>query len=316
MNGGVTMNNEPQKIDLFGEGHIDNTAECPKERTNRQYQDSSFKLIFRDKRCQRLFLRDICKRKDWDSVDIENIELNDVFTIDMYNDVCFRAGNELIILFEHQSSINNNMPVRMLMYLAEEYKRLFKVNNKWGELFNTDVVLLPEPKFFVLYTGVEHWNKRVLKLSDAFKPGTKHSIDLVVPILTRDNASGVAKEYADFIWRIRILRESGLPMESAVEEVVTQFSNGYEISDILREKEDIMDWMTQHLTAEEKQAIIMENKLKEKERKVTQQVTAKDVNDMYDLLRNAGMSNGSAISAIATKRNTSEEEVRKILNLN
>lgn len=55
MNGGVTMNNEPQKIDLFGEGHIDNTAECPKERTNRQYQDSSFKLIFRDKRCQRLF---------------------------------------------------------------------------------------------------------------------------------------------------------------------------------------------------------------------------------------------------------------------
>lgn len=38
-------------------------------------------------------------------------------------DLAFIIDNKLIILVEHQSTINPNMPVRMLCYLAKEYER-------------------------------------------------------------------------------------------------------------------------------------------------------------------------------------------------
>jgi len=34
------------------------------------------------------------------------------------NDVSFTVGDRLIVLIEHQSTINENMPLRLLMYVA------------------------------------------------------------------------------------------------------------------------------------------------------------------------------------------------------
>ena len=56
--------------------------------------------------------------------DFENIELDNVMNIDILNDVCSTVHNRLIVLMEHRSALNQNMPVRMFLYTAEEYKRL------------------------------------------------------------------------------------------------------------------------------------------------------------------------------------------------
>ena len=57
--------------------------------------------------------------------DIAIITLENLFTIDLYNDMCMLARERCIVLTEHQSSINENMPTSLLLYIAEEYKRLF-----------------------------------------------------------------------------------------------------------------------------------------------------------------------------------------------
>ena len=71
--------------------------------------------------------------------DIVIITLENLFTIDLYNDMCMLARERCIVLTEHQSSINENMPTRLLLYIAEEYKRLFsgEKTNCWQICQNT-----------------------------------------------------------------------------------------------------------------------------------------------------------------------------------
>ncbi|GHV90722.1 hypothetical protein AGMMS50268_12250 [Spirochaetia bacterium] len=48
--------------------------------------------------------------------------LTDVFFKDQINDLSFTVDNRLVVLIEHQSTINPNMPIRLLMYIARVYE--------------------------------------------------------------------------------------------------------------------------------------------------------------------------------------------------
>jgi len=82
------------------------------------------------------------------------------------NDVSFIVDNRLVVLIEHQSTINNNIPLRLLMYIAYLYKKI--VNRK--KLYQTKLEKIPSPEFIVLYNGkYKYPDHKELKLSDAFK---------------------------------------------------------------------------------------------------------------------------------------------------
>ena len=44
--------------------------------------------------------------------------LRNVFFMGIINDVSFEIGGKLVVLIEHQSTINPNMALRLLMYIA------------------------------------------------------------------------------------------------------------------------------------------------------------------------------------------------------
>ena len=75
--------------------------------------------------------------------------LHDVLYMDMINDVSFEIGGKLVILIEHQSTINPNMALRLLMYIARVYEKIIGDKN----IYTTRPVPLPQPEFFVLYNG-------------------------------------------------------------------------------------------------------------------------------------------------------------------
>jgi hypothetical protein len=52
------------------------------------------------------------------------VTLSDVLYMEQLNDISFVIDGKLVVLIEHQSSINENMPLRMLMYIAREYELL------------------------------------------------------------------------------------------------------------------------------------------------------------------------------------------------
>jgi hypothetical protein len=77
-----------------------------------------------------------------------------------------------------QSTINPNIPLRLLEYIAEIYKRY--VSHK--KIFGTTLIKIPWPEFIVFYNGVTPYHEEAtLKLSDAFEQAEAYGIDSAQP---------------------------------------------------------------------------------------------------------------------------------------
>ena len=101
---------------------------------------------------------------DYSLITITTIE--DAIYIGYKNDISFIINSELN-LYEHQSSVNPNMPVRGLIYFAELYKGYIDQNNLL--IYNERLVKLPFPRYVVFYNGTEEQpEEQELRLSDAF----------------------------------------------------------------------------------------------------------------------------------------------------
>jgi len=65
------------------------------------------------------------KRKNYPpNTKVKIVTLSDVLYMEQLNDISFVIDGKLVVLIEHQSSINENMPLRMLMCIAREYELL------------------------------------------------------------------------------------------------------------------------------------------------------------------------------------------------
>jgi len=97
--------------------------------------------------------------------------MEDVIYIGMKNDLSFLIANELN-LYEHQSTLNKNMPLRGLLYLAkmyESYIETYKLNR-----YQKTLIKLPFPRFIVFYNGEDDIEEEVyMRLSDAFDNNTE-----------------------------------------------------------------------------------------------------------------------------------------------
>jgi len=92
--------------------------------------------------------------------------LSDVLFMGQINDVSFTIDDRIVVLIEHQSTINNNVPLRLLMYIARIYEKI--IDRK--KLYHKKLVTIPMPEFIVLYNGKDNFpDHQELKLSTAFK---------------------------------------------------------------------------------------------------------------------------------------------------
>ncbi len=99
-------------------------------------------------------------------VEIKPVMLDNVVYNNIENDVSMEINGSIVVLAEHQSTINNNMPFRCLEYLVAHYNRFFTENDK----YNTKEIKLPRPECYVFYNGDAKFpQEKVMKLSDAFK---------------------------------------------------------------------------------------------------------------------------------------------------
>lgn len=123
---------------------------------NKQYKDSMFKKLFSNKE-DILSLYNAIKDTNYsiDNTYIEIVTLEDTLFKTRMNDLGFVINDRLIILAEHQSTLNQNMPLRFLLYIAREYEKLLNMK----AMYKNKLVKIPSPEFFVVYNG----NKNCLK---------------------------------------------------------------------------------------------------------------------------------------------------------
>lgn len=159
---------------------------------------------------------------------IEKIRIDNVLYMNFKNDISFGAGGKLLIFGEHQSTINENMPLRSLMYIGRAYEKLVSVRDR----YRRKMVKLPKPEFYTFYNGVEPLEQeKVLKLSDAYRiQDDDYMLDLSVKVININpdkqheilEKCPILKEYGQFIDTIRKYQNQKVeePYKCAIEECI------------------------------------------------------------------------------------------------
>jgi len=131
----------------------------------RNFKDSVFTKLFGDPEILRELYCALGGVHFSSDIPVSINTLENVLYMDLYNDISFVIGGKLIVLIEHQSTINPNMALRMLLYISRVYEKIINRRTLYSEMKLT----IPYPEFYVLYNGTELYpDECIIKLSDLF----------------------------------------------------------------------------------------------------------------------------------------------------
>ena len=143
------------------------------------------------------------------STELKPLRLDNVMYMSFCNDVSCLIDNKIIVLAEHQSTVNANMPVRFLEYSARLYEQIQNPRDRYLRKLKQ----IPTPEFYVFYNGEEKYPSQTeLKLSDAFAvESVKPSLELLVKVINinynKDNKllekCKPLEEYTQFVEAVR-----------------------------------------------------------------------------------------------------------------
>ena len=213
------------------------------QKINRSYKDSLFRFVFAEKK-NLLELYNAINGSHYENTeDLEVNTLEDVLYLGVKNDLSFLLGSSMN-LYEHQSTWNENMPLRGLFYFSELYQNYLKAEGL--RLTGTGRrLLLPLPRYIVFYNGTkEEPDEAQLLLSDSFpepKGGELPALECRAQVLNINSGHNQEimkrchrlKEYSEFIGEIRCRLQSGLKLEDAVEQGIEACIRRGVLSDIL-----------------------------------------------------------------------------------
>ncbi|MDR1949741.1 MAG: Rpn family recombination-promoting nuclease/putative transposase [Spirochaetaceae bacterium] len=91
---------------------------------NRGYKDSVFSRLFGEPETLRELYGAIEGISLPPDIPITINTLEGVLFKTRMNDISFEIGDKLVVLIEHQSTINENMPLRLLMYITKIYEKI------------------------------------------------------------------------------------------------------------------------------------------------------------------------------------------------
>ena len=193
----------------------------------RKFKDTVFTALFSEKE-KILELYNALDGKTYGhDIEIKIRTLENVFYNSFKNDLAFEIDNKFIVLIEHQSSINENMPLRMLRYFSNVIERIIDIE----KIYREKRIQIPVPEFFVLYNGIEKYDNKILRLSDAYiTDNTDINLDLIVKIININylpdskvlEESKTLRDYSIFIARIRKHQNEGKALKEAIESSIKE----------------------------------------------------------------------------------------------
>jgi hypothetical protein len=211
--------------------------EMPGSKVRRSYQDSVFKMLFgKGETAATAELLSDLTGEDVPESEIKYVTISDALALNMADDLAVEIYGRFLILTEHQSTKNMNMPVRMLMYTGRIYEGYFarrKLAGEIGSIYDYDQIKIPRPEFVVIYTGLDEWgvSDSTLHLEDAYFEKAKHaalgslSLDVHVYDATRNmperfREGGYLAQYVTFIERVKANKAAGMKLDVAVKKAI------------------------------------------------------------------------------------------------
>lgn len=208
--------------------------ETGKKETIRNYKDNLFRMLFKEAE-ELLVLYNAVNDTYYDNPEeLEITTLENAIYMSMKNDISCVLDMQMN-LYEHQSTVNPNIPLRDLFYSARLYEKIVIGKN----IYSSKRIMLPTPKFITFYNGVEKQPERkIMKLSDSFERKEEVNLELTVvqlninPGYNEDIKQGCPTlyQYMLYVEKVRSYKEI-MPIEEAVRKAVDECIT----EDILRE---------------------------------------------------------------------------------
>ena len=203
---------------------------------NRKYKDSVFTDLFGSDRDGKKNFLSLYNALSGSSFKLDEVSLErKVIEQSLYKtfniDVSWEIDGKLIVLMEHQSTINENMPLRCLEYVTRIYEGIVPPKQRYAE----KVFKLPNPDFYVVYVGKDRLpQEQELRLSDAFYKKGSSKLELVVKVkncsdsrlLPVTGRCDILKEYCRFIEIVEQNYDRNFPKTSFKKAIEKSISEG------------------------------------------------------------------------------------------
>ena len=226
---------------MTGKAHDANETTKHTPVANRKFKDTVFRMLFSDKEALLSLYNAINNSHYTDSSALEIVTLENAIYMGMKNDLAFILDMNLY-LYEHQSTMNPNIPLRDLFYIAAEYQKL--VDKK--SLYSSALQKIPNPHFIVFYNGSTPIDDcYTSRLSDAFYHVTDNpSLELIVTTFNVNAGHNtklmshcqILKEYSIYVAKVRSFTEQ-MPLDDAVQKAVTECIQENILADFLRKNQ-------------------------------------------------------------------------------
>ena len=206
-------------------------------RENRNYKDTLFRFIFNDKK-KLLELYNALNHSHYENEeDLEINTLENVIYLKMKNDLSF-VFHFGLYLFEHQSTLCPNMPLRDLQYVSTLLEGMIPKDY----IYSRKLVKIPTPHFVVFYNGAEEMEERItLRLSDAFfQVEEEPQLELIVTVININYGKNkelmdACKDLRDYSIYVQKVREYSKTMDinEAVEKAIEECIKNDVLKDLL-----------------------------------------------------------------------------------
>ena len=194
----------------------------------RNYRDTLFRMLYRNKK-RLLSLFNAVNGTQYDNPDDLTITtLEGVLYLGMKNDVSCII-DMMMQLYEHQSTVNPNMPLRNLFYVSDLLQKY--IYEEGIDIYSRKQIKIPTPKFVVFYNGdQEQPERKEIRLSKAFSANTgETNMELVVLQININKgqneelkaACKTLQEYAEFTERAREHRKE-MELEDAIRTTIDE----------------------------------------------------------------------------------------------
>ena len=231
------------------------------QEVKRTYKDSAFVTIFHEK-SKLIELYNALFDTNYDeSEPIDIVTIKDVLFRTLKNDVAFILGGRFVVLVEHQSSINENMPLRDLMYISTVLKRMVDTTR----LYRERRLMIPRPSFVLLYNGTKDFPAyQELRLSNSFlgekQKDEEDALQLIVKVYninTEKNSEVLGRcetlrQYSRFVEIMRSYKEDNELTNDMIVEVLDKCKKEGILTEFLdKYGTEIVEMLFKELTREE-----------------------------------------------------------------
>ena len=221
---------------------------------NRKYKDSVFTDLFgTDKTGKENFLAlyNALSGNDFQlsEVSLERKVIEQSLYKTFNNDVSWEINGKLIVLVEHQSTVNENMPFRCLEYVTRIYEGIVPVRQRYAE----KIYRIPNPDFYVVYMGKkEQPLEQELRLSDAFYEKDSSNLELVVKVkncsdsklLPLVKSCDILKEYCRFIEIVELNFDKRHPRRSFQKAIEQAMEEGILVDYLDRKSREVINMLS------------------------------------------------------------------------